>query len=283
MKQNVKTGIKIGALCLAVLLVICIVIAGMVILPQLRKKGKRYQETTDFKNRHEHVQMIAHRGLSGLALENTTAAFIEAGKRTYYGIETDVRITKDKKFIIFHDDTLTRIVGQDVNVEDLTYDELRELRFKDTYGKSEEKTCAFASVEEYYNVCKGYSKHAVLELKSEFTAEQIRELVTMIEGYGWLENTTFISFSRENLIFLRGLYPEVSAQYIVEKCTESDENFMIENKLDASLCWISVTRSRVRSLHNAGLKVNCWTVDGAACATLMQDYGVDQITTNILE
>jgi glycerophosphoryl diester phosphodiesterase len=58
---------------------------------------------------------------------------------------------------------------------------------------------------------------------------------------------------------------------------------MIENKFDANIFWASVSRTRVKRLHKAGLKVNCWTVDGAACATLMQDYGVDQITTNILE
>ena len=37
--------------------------------------------------------MIAHRGLSGLEKENTNAAFIAAGNRSYYGIETDVRKT----------------------------------------------------------------------------------------------------------------------------------------------------------------------------------------------
>ena len=41
------------------------------------------------------VQMIAHRGVSGLERENTNAAFIAAGNRSYYGIETDVHRTKD--------------------------------------------------------------------------------------------------------------------------------------------------------------------------------------------
>ena len=82
MEQSTKTKIKIGALALAVLFIICAVIAGMVILPQLRKPGKRYKQTTEFKNRSVTVQMIAHRGLSGLALENTLSAFKEAGQRT---------------------------------------------------------------------------------------------------------------------------------------------------------------------------------------------------------
>lgn len=282
MEKSMKTKIKIGALAIVVLLVICAVIAGMVILPQLRKPGKRYKQTTEFKNRSYTVQMIAHRGLSGLALENTISAFKEAGQRTYYGIETDVRFTKDGEFIIVHDNNLSWITGQNINVEESNFEDLRALRFKDPYKDSQE-TYALPTVEEYYEVCKEYSKQAILELKSEFSAEQVQKLVEKIQALGYFENTTFISFSKSNLIYLRGLYPTANAQYLVEKCKEEDEKFMIENKIDASLCWVSITRERVKRLHNAGLKVGCWTVDGAACATLMQDYGVDQITTNILE
>ncbi len=54
----------------------------------------------------QNTKMIAHRGLSGLEQENTVLAFIAAGNRSYFGIETDVRITKDKKFILCHDDNL---------------------------------------------------------------------------------------------------------------------------------------------------------------------------------
>ena len=51
----------------------------------------------------KNVKMIAHRGLSGIECENTNEAFIAAGNRSYYGIETDVHVTKDGKYIIIHD------------------------------------------------------------------------------------------------------------------------------------------------------------------------------------
>lgn len=57
------------------------------------------------------VQMIAHRGVSGLERENTNAAFIAAGNRSYYGIETDVHRTKDGHYVIFHDDNMLRLTG----------------------------------------------------------------------------------------------------------------------------------------------------------------------------
>lgn len=283
MEENKKKYIKISAIALTLLFVIFSVIAGMVALPQLREKGKRYMQTTEFKNRTQSVQLIAHRGLSGLAFENTVQAFEEAGKRTYYGIETDVRITKDGKFIIVHDNDLNELLGLDIKVEESNFDELRALRFGDKRGELTDGDLYFPSLGEYFAVCKKYEKQAILEMKSDFTAEQVAELVGIVTENGWLENTTFISFSRENLIYLRGLYPTQSAQYLVQTCKAEDIEFMLKNKLDGNFHWTAVTKSRVEKLHSAGLKVNCWTVDGAACATLMQDYGVDQITTNVLE
>ena len=55
------------------------------------------------------AKMIAHRGLSGIEKENTNAAFIAAGNRSYFGIETDVHKTVDGKFVIIHDDTTGRV------------------------------------------------------------------------------------------------------------------------------------------------------------------------------
>ncbi len=59
------------------------------------------------------AKMIAHRGLSGMETENTLAAFEAACKRLFYGIETDVHVTKDGKYIIFHDECTGRLCEKD--------------------------------------------------------------------------------------------------------------------------------------------------------------------------
>ena len=71
--------------------------------------------------------MIAHRGVSGLEKENTCSAFVAAGNRSYYGIETDVHLTADGRFIICHDNDLKRVAGEDVTIENTTFDELRKI------------------------------------------------------------------------------------------------------------------------------------------------------------
>lgn len=75
-------------------------------------------------------KLIAHRGLHapvGDAPENSLGAFraaIDAG----FAIETDIHVTRDGEVIVFHDDTLTRMCGDDRRPEDLTLEELRQFR-----------------------------------------------------------------------------------------------------------------------------------------------------------
>ena len=77
---------------------------------------------------------FAHRGLHAKdksVPENSLAAFrlaVESG----YGIELDIRFTKDKQLVVFHDDTLLRMCGVDRRVDSFTYDELQEFRLLDS-------------------------------------------------------------------------------------------------------------------------------------------------------
>ena len=78
--------------------------------------------------------MVAHRGVSGLELENTCAAFIAAGNRSYFGIETDVHITADLEFIIIHDDDTNRVSNTKMPVESSSYEQLRSIVLNDKDG-----------------------------------------------------------------------------------------------------------------------------------------------------
>ncbi len=74
-------------------------------------------------------KFIAHRGLHGIssAAENSLSAFENAASRGF-AIELDIRFTRDKKMIVFHDPDLTRMCGENISVADCTYEELRGYR-----------------------------------------------------------------------------------------------------------------------------------------------------------
>lgn len=238
--------------------------------------------TIKFENKGN-IKMIAHRGVSGLEVENTCPAFVAAGVKTYYGIETDVHVTKDGKFIVIHDDDLKRIANLDMSVEGSTFDELRAVRLKDTDGVTERGDLFLPTLSEYVSICKKYDKQAVLELKNEMTETQVKEIAETVQSLGWLARTTFISFAGINLVYLRKYFPQADAQFLTCECTEDDIRFMQENKLDADLCGYCVTVELVKRLHELGMKVNVWTLDTLEHAEMAKAANVDFITSNILE
>lgn len=105
-------------------------------------------------------QIIAHRGLSGLERENTCAAFVAAGNRSYFGIETDIHRTVDGQYIVYHDDNLIRLLGDERVIEETTFEELRKLRLKD-HDEIAREDLALPSLTEYIRICKKYGKDSV--------------------------------------------------------------------------------------------------------------------------
>lgn len=90
--------------------------------------GKR-RDTTPFNH-----TLYAHRGLhtnDGLVPENSLAAFRAAAKAGY-GVELDVQFTADKQVVVFHDNDLKRMCGVDKRVDEITYDDLKQLRLLDS-------------------------------------------------------------------------------------------------------------------------------------------------------
>ncbi len=229
------------------------------------------------------IKMIAHRGVSGLEHENTCPAFVAAGVKSYYGIETDVHVTSDGKYIIIHDDDLRRIAGLDMVVRESGFEELRAVRLLDTDHVTPRADLFLPALEEYLAICKKYDKVAVLELKEEMKRDDVVGIASAVADAGMLEQTTFISFSRNNMLYLKAAFPTASAQFLAWGVDESVCSFILENGLDADIYFSSITEEFVELMHKNGRVVNVWTVNTLADAEHMLELGVDMITTNILE
>ncbi len=229
------------------------------------------------------TRLIAHRGLSGIEMENTCSAFVAAGNRSYWGIETDVHKTSDGKFVVFHDDTTGRVAMDDMVVENTTYETLRKLQLTDRDGLRGRSDLLIPSLEEYIAICKKYDKIAVLELKNRFSEDDIYQIVDIIKDMGYLKHTIFISFVLENLTVLKERYPTQTAQYLVSDFHSSVIYTLRKYNLDLDILYTELNADNVKLLHDNGIKINCWTCDDPAFAAKMTEWGVDMITSNILE
>ena len=229
------------------------------------------------------TKMVAHRGLSGIEKENTNAAFIAAGNRSYFGIETDVHKTVDGRFVTIHDDTTGRVAIDDMRVEASTFDTLRRMILTDTDGTKTREDLHIPTLLEYINTCKRYEKTAVLELKNEFEKDEIKAICEEIESVGYLDHVIFISFAFNNLVKLREWYPDQEAQFLSDRYEEDFPSMLAAHHFDLDILYTELNRERIEALHAKGVKVNCWTCDDKDCAQKLCEYGIDFITSNILE
>lgn len=229
------------------------------------------------------AKMIAHRGLSGIEKENTNAAFIAAGNRSYFGIETDVHKTVDGKFVIIHDDTTGRVAIDDLEVEKSTFETLRKLSLCDIDDKRGRADLHIPTLTEYINTCKRYDKTAVLELKNAFTSAEIAAICDEIKGCDHLENVIFISFVFDNLVRLRELHPGSEAQFLVDSYSDDLPRLLASYGFDLDIRYTELNAERIADVHAVGAKVNCWTCNDKDRGEELCRWGVDFITSNILE
>ena len=232
------------------------------------------------------VKMVAHRGASGLERENTVPAFLAAGNRSYFGVETDIHRTADGKYVVIHDETTSRVTrgAANINVEENPYDAVKDLVLPDKDGTTMRQDIRIPLLAEYIHICKKYGKVCVLELKNAFNKEEIREIVAIIREYDYLDKVIFISFVLTNCLTLRELLPQQPVQWLTSNGLTSElMKTLVEQRLGLDSYYKVLSRDVIDRLHAAGLEVNCWTVDDPAKAEELIGWGIDYITSNILE
>ncbi len=237
----------------------------------------------------KNVKMVAHRGVSGLERENTCPAFVAAGNRTYFGVETDVHVTKDGRFVIIHDETTDRVSlgAESINVEENDYAAVEKITLPDLDGSTLRQDIRIPLLLEYVSICKKYEKICVLEIKNHFMEEDLKRLIEEIQGVAYLDQMIFISFDFENCVNLRRMLPKAKIQWLVGGKTtmthEQIEEALTDHHLDFDVYYKLLTKEWVDQLHKKGIEVNCWTCDQKDAAEELVAMGVDYITTNILE
>ena len=122
-----------------------------------------------------------------------------------------------------------------------------------------------------------------MELKSDFTPEETARFIEIIRSLDYLEQTVFISFNYENLLRVRAILPEQRVQFLTGDGSDEMIARLVADRMDIDIQHGALTEERVNAMHAAGLEVNCWTVDDPVRAEELAAWGVDYITSNILE
>ena len=239
------------------------------------------------------VQIVAHRGASHDAPENTLASNKLAWKENTDAVETDIYLTKDGKIIAMHDKNTKRTTGRDALVTKLTLAELRELDAGSWKGAQFAGEKLPTLEEQIALIPPG--KRMFVEVKSG--PEIVPELARCLEKCkAGKHNITIISFIYETLQAVREQLPELPTQYLASyknprktkpgaKPPPTIDEIIAKAKaakftgLDLSYAW-PLTAADVKKIQKAGLELHVWTVDDPAVAKRWIDLGVLSITTN---
>lgn len=239
-------------------------------------------DTVKIENKKD-TKIVAHRGASGLERENTIPAFVAAGNRSYYGAECDIHVTTDGKFLVYHDNETARLCNENLVLEENDFAALRALKLKESGADTFSDTLIIPTLEEYLYILARYGKTAVIELKNRMKAEDIRKVVEICKQRYALEKVVFISFDFDNLLDVRKILPEQPVQFLTGELAEGLAEKLAAHRMDVDIGWWTLTKEAVENFHRKGVKVNCWTCDEKEAALKLIDWGVDFITSNVLE
>jgi glycerophosphoryl diester phosphodiesterase len=225
--------------------------------------------------------IIAHRGASGHAPENTIAAFQRAVELGARFIETDLQLTRDARFVAIHDRTLDRTTNGHGAVRDSTLAELKQL----DAGMWFDRPFAGERIPTLEEVLAFAREHDVvfyLELKYEAAWGMHHALAAAIQNSGNAARTIVISFDPGTLKALR----QLDASSMMGLLVEGARPDLVKAAVGVGarqLCprWDLVTRDLVEEAHRADLQVVTWTVDEAGQMRAAIDAGVDGVMTDL--
>ena len=223
---------------------------------------------------------IAHRGRHDKYFENTLNAFKTAACGDYFGIETDIHLTKDNYWVVHHDpDFLSG--GQKYVIAEMNKDELLKLPLDNDQNDKEAYIPLF---EDYLKICQESGKRPIIEFKPKNPKlKYIKQVVKFVNESMGIDNVHFIAFYPWPLIKLRLKYgKKVHLQQLLEeghyKTLYKWAKFF---KMDIDIEDKLLTTELVEIFHKKNLKVNCWTVDDEVMLRKLEDWGADYITTNV--
>ena len=229
------------------------------------------------------VRMIAHRGYSAVAPENTLPAYRAAGEAGFWGAECDIIQTADGVWVLMHDSTVDRMTNGTGSVRDLTYAQISALTVDAGNGLEKYPNEKVPTLEEYLDVCKDYGLHPVIEIKQDADAADMDGLAEFLMAREEREMFVIISFGRELCARIKALMPETPVYYLVStNAAEEDISFAVKNRLDGMDINCGVSDDYVKAIQKAGLDVIVWTVDDLPTAQRFFRLGVSAVTTNTL-
>ncbi|MFJ3756002.1 glycerophosphodiester phosphodiesterase [Streptomyces sp. NPDC090080] len=242
--------------------------------------------------------VLAHRGASAYAPENTLAAVDRSAALGFTWVENDVQRTKDGRLVVLHDDSLARTTDVEQvfpgrapwKVKDFTAAEIARLDAGSWFSSSYTGT-RVPTLTQYMRRIEHNHEKLLLEIKNPQLYPGIeRQIVTLLGNEGWLDSghlprLVVQSFSADSLRIVHGLRPAVTTGYLGTPPVSDLRRYagftdLVNPSVDSISAGYVSSVHALDGPHGKPLRVFTWTVNDAATTWKAVGYGVDGIITN---
>ena len=215
------------------------------------------------------VLNIGHRGAKGYVLENTLSSFAKALELGCDMVEFDLRFTKDKEIVVFHDRSLKRMCGVKKKLKDLTLKEVKKLKVKD-----KERVPTFSEVLDFLG------KKVLLDI--EIKEKGMEELVVEeLKKRKLLKNVIVSSFNSRILAKVKFIEPRVETYYLFKRKPMRLKKIMDKCNIDGiDVPYLNFSKRLLKWARKYNYKVLVWTVNSSKRIKKYKEWKVDGIITD---
>ena len=242
---------------------------------------KRFAQIQWMLNTEYGTPMImAHRGYSAAAPENTLPAFQKCIDEGITAAELDVQMLGDGTIIVLHDDNLKRTTGINKNVWEVTYDEIKDLDNGSFFAPEYEGT-GIPTLDEVIKLAASGKDKLYLNIEIKRTGHDdgiTRKVVDIIEANDYLDHCDITSQDYRTLEEVREINPYVLTAYTSVIGIGNIETLDAADII--SIQQTFATYENIDRIHRAGKHVFVWTVNEEDTMEKLVDLNVDAILTN---
>ena len=222
------------------------------------------------------VDVIAHRGSSRAAPENTLAAVRRAIADGADWVEIDVQETADGEVVVFHDSDFMKLAGVNLKIWDATLADLQAIDMGGWFAP-EFKDERVPTLGQVLDACRGKAG-VTIELKYYGHDVQLEQrVVDVVEAHGMASAIAVMSLKADAVKKMKSLRPKWKVGLLMSVAAGDLQ------KIEADFLAINADfadRRFIRSAHGMGKRVSVWTVNDAQTMSRMISRGVDGLITD---
>ncbi|MCR4695133.1 MAG: Gfo/Idh/MocA family oxidoreductase [Pseudobutyrivibrio sp.] len=211
------------------------------------------------------LKIWAHRGLSLQYPENTLLAFEEAAKlKGLTGIELDVQYSKDKEIMVFHDETLDRVMEATGNLRDYTCQELQAMKMKN--AEQFEDGGFIPTMRQVLECLSPYLKQG-LKINIELKTSKVRyegiekDTYDLVKSMGFLDNIVWSSFLDESIKIIKDIDAKAETGMlsgVLSDCVSLGDLMNCDAYHPSLAGLYELKRNDVKKLRASGKAVRAW-------------------------